>query len=110
MSISDGILSRFGRDIVVSDKNGDKHARGFISPLNIRDTDSMCSVLPAGVKSDIRYLLICSAQALADGGCGKTVTSGGYRFELLRAEPVYFAGELSHWEGILRLAGRAENV
>lgn len=110
MSVSSSILTSFGREITVAADGKTQSFRGIISPLNAKKTDSTRELLPAGLELDLRYYLICEASALSDGRPGKKIAADGAEYELLRAEPVYFGSELSHWEAVLRLLRRADNV
>lgn len=110
MSSCSGILAAFGRELTVSCGKETIVSRGIISPLNAKKTDKTRELLPAGLDVDLRYFLICDAAALPDAEPGRKIGIGGAEYELLRAEPVYFGAELSHWEAVLRFLRRWDDA
>lgn len=110
MSVCSGILAAFGRKLTVSCGKETIVSRGIISPLNAKKTNETRELLEAGLDIDLRYFLVCDAEALPDGEPGRKIEIGGAEYELLRAEPVYFGAELSHWEAVLRLLRRWDDA
>ena len=100
--ISDSIIAAYGESISFSGNS----AKGFISPIDPKNAENKHIPLPTGVANEARYLLITSAEISE----GETVTAHSENYEALRCEPIYFAGEVSHYECVLRPKGRLSNV
>ena len=66
---------------------------------------------PPGITDRRKYLLVAPPEVFCGQheGCRATVSGGGMLYELLRAEPMTLAGEITHWEGVLRKVGRDAN-
>jgi len=104
MKLSHGIFERFGEDITV----GGATYKGFISPVNSKKRDNVKKPTAAGVINNAEYLLLCEC-ALSPAG-GETVIHKGVSYVSLRAEPIYYCGEVSHYEAVLRRKGGNANV
>ncbi len=100
--ISDNIISAYGE--VISCEN--TSAKGFISPIDPKNAENKHIPLPAGVANEARYLLITNIN-IAEGG---SVVAHGENYEVLRTEPIYFSGAVSHYECVLRPKGRLSDV
>lgn len=102
MIYSDNIISAYGEEIVC----GYDSFKGFISPIEPKNADNKHVPLPAGIANEAEYLLITNT-ALAEKA---VVGVHGESYEVRRAEPIYFAGEVSHYECVLRPKGSADDV
>ncbi|MGI5935763.1 MAG: hypothetical protein ACOX7I_03010 [Oscillospiraceae bacterium] len=87
-----------------------REARGFIQPIAFSSKEMPEVRTAAGSSNRGRYLLIAEAEALLPGERDVSVISGEAEYALLRAQPVYVGGRLSHWEGVLRLKGGAAHA
>lgn len=99
MKISTAIFQRFGESITVDGAP----ARGFISPVNAKKHDNIKKPTAVGVLNGAEYLLITDNVMSTCGG--EVVVIKGRCFEALRAEPIYYCGEVSHYEAVLRPKG-----
>lgn len=104
MKISENVFRRFGEDITV---NG-AEAKGFISAVNAKKHDNIKKPTAVGVKNGAEFLLLTQAQLLPCGG--DVISHRGKCFETLRGEPIYFSGEISHYEAVMRPKGGTANV
>lgn len=102
MTISANVISAYGE--VISHSN--QSFKGFLSPIEPKNAENKHIPCPAGVANEARYLLI-TVENVAEG---ETVCARSESFEVLRTEPIYFAGEVSHYECILRPKGRLSDV
>ncbi|HHU21921.1 MAG TPA: hypothetical protein GXZ52_00650 [Clostridiales bacterium] len=82
-----------------------RKARGFIQPIVFSDTEKLDVRSQAGSVNRCKYLLIAEAGALLPGEKNVSVSSRDWEYSLLRAQPIYVGGRLSHWEGVLRPKG-----
>lgn len=104
MKISHSIFLRFGEDITV---NGDT-VKGFISPVNAKKHDDIKKPTAVGVKNGAEYLLLTETELSPCGG--DEIVHKGKNYVSLRAEAIFFAGEVSHYEAVLRKKGGGGNV
>lgn len=102
MICADNVISVYGEDIVC----GSEHFKGFISPIDPKNADKRNHPLAAGVADNTEYLLITDAE-LSESA---TVCTHGKSYEVRRAEPIYYAGSVSHYEYVLRPKGSVGNV
>lgn len=110
MKISAKIFSGYGDNLSIKDGETEKAVRGFLSPMDSKNAKIHRRAFPAGYSDDARLFVLLPADALFDDAPGKTLIHGSESYELLSATPVYFLGELDHWEGILRLKEAPENA
>ena len=104
MRISQEMFTRFGEDVTI-DGNA---AKAFLSPVNAKKHDNIKKPTAVGVKNGAEYLLLTDS-ALALCG-GEEIVCGGRHFLSLRAEPIYYCGEISHYEAVLRPKGGSADV
>lgn len=104
MKISHSIFQRFGEDISL---NG-LAAKAFLSPVNRKRHDNIKMPTAVGVKNGAEYLLLCENELAPCGG--DEVIHRGKHFVTLRAEPVFFSGEISHYEAVMRKKGGEAHV
>ena len=100
--ISDNIISAYGEAISYENTS----AKGFISPIDPKNAENKHIPLPTGVANEARYLLITNIN-IAEGG---SVITHSEEYEVLRTEPIYFSGAVSHYECVLRPKGRLSDV
>lgn len=93
--------------VTVTEQGQVRTARAFIQPVSVTQPEYTGKPTVAGVADDRRYLLIAEPGAITQGGRGIEVQMGDRRFEVLRCEML---GGGSHWEGIMKLKGGAENA
>ena len=98
-------VSGWAQDVTVRQGGEEKHARAFIQPLSVTDPRENAAATPAGVSDERLYLLIIGPDAV--NGNGGEIVSGGKVYQLLRCEEM---GGGSHWEGLLRLKGGADDA
>ena len=98
-------VSTWAQDVTVRQGGEEKTARAFIQPLSVTNPRENAAATPAGVSDERLYLLIIGPEAV-NGGGGEIV-SGGKVYQLLRCEEM---GGGSHWEGLLRLKGGADDA
>ena len=96
---TDGLFRRFGDKISVNGRQG----CGILLPMHPKDPEINKRPLPSGVVNGESYLLM-TAMPLSEGD---TVSCYGYSYEVRRSTQVRLMGDVSHYEGVLRLAGRA---
>lgn len=102
MTVSANVISAYGEEVSC----GSQSFKGFLSPIEPKNAENKHIPCPAGVANEARYLLITAENV----GEGETVCARSESFEVLRTEPIYFAGEVSHYECVLRPKGRLGNV
>lgn len=98
-------VSSWAQDVTVRQGGEERHARAFIQPLSVTNPRENAAATPAGVSDERLYLLIIGPEAV--NGQGGEIVSGGKVYRLLRCEEM---GGGSHWEGLLRLKGGADNA
>lgn len=74
--------------------------------MHHKDADVNKRPLPLGVKNGESFLLVTDAAVKE----GDVVICKNEVFEVCRSTPFYFAGELSHYEAVLRSKGGADDV
>lgn len=79
-----------------------RNFKGFIQPQNASSDESLST--PPGFADKRRFVLFAPDWAITDSDTGVTVLCGGERYILLRAEPMFIGNQLTHLEGLLRLA------
>lgn len=102
MTISRNVINAYGENISCENES----FKAFISPIEPKNAENKHLPFPAGVANEARYLLIC-ADEISERSI---VSTHDERYEVLRTEPIYFAGEISHYECVLRPKGRLSNV
>lgn len=102
MMLSDNIIEAYGETVIC----GDSSFRGFFSPIEPKNAENKHIPLAAGVANEARYLLITNVETAEKSA----VSVHGNSYVVLRAEPIYFAGGISHYECVLRPKGSAANV
>lgn len=102
MIYQDNIIAAYGEEIVCDYDS----FKGFISPIEPKNAENKHIPLPAGIANEAEYLLITNFE-LAEKA---TVCAHGENYEVRRVEPIYFAGEVSHYECVLRPKGSADDV
>ena len=102
MRLSDNIIEAYGETVT----SGGSLFKGFFSPIEPKNAENKHIPLAAGVANEARYLLITNVETEERS----VVSVHGESYEVLRAEPIYFAGTISHYECILRPKGSAANV
>jgi hypothetical protein len=107
-----GAAAPYGRNLTIASAEypAGRAARGFISPLDGTDTENLQKYTHPGKMNKEKYLFITGPSAIAEGETRLTVTTDGKYYEVLRAEPVYAAGGIGHWEGVMRLKGGASDA
>ena len=102
----------FGRDMTVRSAQAPsgRVVRGYIQPLDPRDSEKAHRHTRPGLVNAEEYLLIAGPSALSDGETGVTVSSGGKLYELVRAERFRVGNTAGHWEGVLRLKEAADDA
>lgn len=83
-----------------------RSGRGFIQPVSLADTENVRKSAMPGTVSRAKYLLIAPTELMRPEETKVTVSCDGVEYELLRLEPMGGAA-LTHWEGIIRMKGRA---
>lgn len=96
---TDGLFRRFGDKISVNGRQGS----GILLPMHPKDPEINKRPLPSGVVNGESYLLM-TAMPLSEGD---TVSCCGHSYEVRCSAQVRLMGDVSHYEGVLRLAGRA---
>lgn len=99
MICADKVISDYGEDIVC----GNEQFKGFISPIEPKNSEKRNYPLVTGIADNTEYLLIAKAE-LAEKAI---LSTHGKSYEVRRAEPIYFAGSVSHYEYVLRPKGGA---
>lgn len=94
----EAIMRRWGQKITVNGKEGS----GFLLPMHPKNAEINKRPLPVGVVNGETYLLI-TAMPLSEND---KVLCEGLCYEVRRSTKQGFGAELSHYEGVLRLAGR----
>ena len=102
MMLSDNIIASYGETATC---NGSSF-KGFFSPIEPKNAENKHIPLAAGVANEARYLLITSTETAERS----VVSIHGESYEVLRCEPIYFAGDISHYECVLRPKGSAADV
>lgn len=102
MTVSANVISAYGEEISC----GNLSFKGFLSPIEPKNAENKHIPCPAGVANEARYLLI-TMENISEG---ETVCARSENFEVLRTEPIYFAGGVSHYECVLRPKGRLTDV
>lgn len=102
MIYQDNIIATYGEEIVCENDS----FKGFISPIEPKNANNKHVPLAAGIANEAEYLLITNT-ALAEKA---VVGVHGENYEVRRVEPIYFAGEVSHYECVLRPKGSASDV
>lgn len=86
---------------------GGRSFYGRIEPVRRSSTEKLHIRTRAGGVKHAEFLLIAESGSFPDGETGVYIVCGGERFELMRADRMMLGNELCHWEGILRLCGKA---
>lgn len=102
MIVSENIIAAYGETVNYEGVP----CKGFISPIDPKNAENKHLPLPAGIANEARYLLITGV-SVAEGA---SVIAHAEEYEVLRTEPIYFAGEVSHYECVLRPKGRVSDV
>lgn len=102
MTASNSVISAYGETVIYDNRS----FKGFLSPIEPKNAENKHLPCPAGVANEARYLLI-TGENIAER---ETVCARNESFKVLRTEPIYFAGEISHYECVLRPKERLSNV
>ena len=99
-----GLIKKFGRAITVKSPDAPlgREGWGIIWASGYAQNESFKKPAAAGLILKSRYKLIASPDTVFPRAGQVKILAGGKSYRLLRIEPIYFAGRLSQWEGVLR--------
>lgn len=98
------LLKKYGEPVTVKSDSAPTGRAGFgmIEPIGENDRSMEHKHTRPGIAQPRRYLLIAPAELICDGEKNREVISARHSYTVMRAEPIRFDGETTHWECILR--------